>query len=86
MSTMTATAAAPETVQVLKLNMLQDNPGAVKKVRKYLFLGDAGSGNVSTIVINVVIGNNDRIRPLTLFSLIVLPFSSIEATNRKRYW
>jgi hypothetical protein len=43
MSTMTATAAAPETVQVLKLNMLQDNPGAVKKVRKYMFLGDAMS-------------------------------------------
>lgn len=28
----TTTAAAPEVVQVLKLNMLQDNPGAVKKV------------------------------------------------------
>jgi hypothetical protein len=26
-------APAAETVQVLKLNMLQDNPGAVKKVR-----------------------------------------------------
>jgi hypothetical protein len=38
MSTMTATAAAPETVQVLKLNMLQDNPGAGKKVREYLSL------------------------------------------------
>lgn len=31
----TAPAVTPEVVQVLKLNMLQDNPGAVKKVRAY---------------------------------------------------
>jgi hypothetical protein len=30
---MSTAPAAPELVSLLKLNMLQDNPGAVKKVR-----------------------------------------------------
>jgi hypothetical protein len=33
-----AAASRPEVVTVLKLNMLQDNPGAVKKVRVMNFI------------------------------------------------
>ena len=45
-----STASSPELVSVLKLNMLQDNPGAVKKVCALYSTSDVFCGLVSLFV------------------------------------